>query len=65
MNVFGFKTSNLKKTQFFGEKGGCNKTVFFLSTCVLQNVKSYRFFAPLFAQFWLMFKNTKKFHHIF
>ena len=35
----------------FGQKGGCNKTAFFLLTCVLQNVKSYRFFAD-FWQFW-------------
>ena len=36
-----------KKTQMFGKKGGCNKT-FFVWTCVLQNVKSYRFFCPFF-----------------
>ena len=58
MNVFGFKTNNLK-TQFFGEKGGCNKT-FFLSTCVLQNVKSYRFFAPFLPNVGWCSKNTIK-----
>ena len=42
MNVFGCKQTTLK-TQMFGQEGGCNKT-FFFSTCVLQNVKSYRFF---------------------
>ena len=41
-----------KQTTFkkIGQKGGCNKTGF-LSTCVLENVKSYRFFGPLFWQF--------------
>ena len=37
------------KTPIFGQKGGCNKT-FFLITCVLQNVKSYRFFCPFLGQ---------------
>ena len=60
IKVFGFKTKNLKKT-FFGQKGGCNKTGFFLSTCVLQNVKSYRFFfGHFFGNFWLMFKKHYK-----
>ena len=51
MKVLGFKTKNLKnkkKIKSFGQKGGCNKTVFFLSTCVLENVKSYRFFLAIF-----------------
>ena len=56
-NVCRFKKHKLK-TPFFGQKGGCNKTVF-LITCVLQNVKSHRFFLPPFlAKFWWMFKNT-------
>ena len=60
MNVFGFKIKQLKKHQFFGQKGSCNKTFFFI-TCVLKNVKSYRFFCPLFfAKFWLMFKKHCK-----
>ena len=42
------KQTTKKNTHFFGEKGGCNKT-FFLSTCVLQNVKSSRFLLPLFC----------------
>ena len=47
MNVLISQQTTLK-THFFGEKGGCNKT-FFLSTCVLQNVKSYRFFCQFFG----------------
>ena len=56
---FSFKKQNWK-AQIFGQKGGCNKTGF-LWTCVLQNVKSYRFFfAPFLPKFWLVFKNTIK-----
>ena len=39
-SVFSLNASS--KTHFF-QKRVCNITVFFLSTCVLQNVKSYRF----------------------
>ena len=46
INVFGFKKKQSWKTPIFGQKGSCNKT-FFLWTCVLENVKSYRFF-PIF-----------------
>ena len=50
----------LQKTQEKkGQMGSCNKT-FFLITCVLRNVESYRFFCPFLAKFWLMFKNTIK-----
>ena len=49
INVFSFKKKQNWKAHIFGQKGGCNKTVF-LWTCVLQNVKSYRFFCPFFAQ---------------
>ena len=55
INVFSFKKNNLKSTK---------KTIatkrFFLWTCVLQNVKSYLFFCPFFAKFWLMFKKHYK-----
>ena len=47
INVFGFKKQSWK-TPIFGQKGGCNKTVF-LWTCVLQNVKSDRLFCPIFC----------------
>ena len=62
--VFGFKKPKLKNT-FFQKKGGCNITGFFLWTCVLQNVKSYRFFflAIFLAIFWLLFKKHYKNRH--
>ena len=61
--VFGFKKPKLKNT-FFQKKGGCNKTGFFLWTCVLQNVKSYRFFFGIFfAFFGLFFKKHYKNRH--
>ena len=48
------KTNKSKKTTLsFGQEGGCNKT-FFLWTCVLQNVKSYRFCLALFWQTFLV-----------
>ena len=37
------------KTHFFWWKGVLQQNGFFLSTCVLQNVKSYRFFCPFFC----------------
>ena len=53
------KQTTLKK-KFLGQKGGCNKTGF-LSTCVLQNVKSYRFFCvPFWGKFRLMFEKHYK-----
>ena len=62
--VFGFKKPKLKKTPIFGQKGGCNITVFFW-TCVLQNVKSYRFFGGGFflANFWFFFQKHFKIRH--
>ena len=60
IKVFDFQTNNLKKQELFGQKGGCNKTVFFLSTCVLENVKSYRFLCPFWGKFWVMFKKHYK-----
>ena len=60
IKVFGFQTKNLKKT-FFGQKGGCNKTVFFLSTCVFAKCQKLSFFlAIFFGNFWLMFKKHYK-----
>ena len=59
--VFGFKKPKFKNTNFWS-KGGLQHNGFFLSTCVLQNVKSYRFFWGAF--FWQFFgcfsKNTIK-----
>ena len=47
--VFDFQTNNLKK-HFWFKRGVATKR-FFLSTCVLENVKSYRFFGPFFGNF--------------
>ena len=44
---FWFQNKELKKKKkkhFLFKRGVATKRVFFLSTCVLQNVKSYRFF---------------------
>ena len=69
IKVFGFKTNNLKKkNRNFWSKGGLQQNGFFISTCVLQNVKSYRFWGFLFcANFGWCSKNTIKivFPHIF
>ena len=44
-----FQNNNLKNTEFCS-RGGLQQD-FFSSTCVLQNVKSYRFFGgPFFGQ---------------
>ena len=60
---FGFKKHKLKNTNF-GSKGELQQNGF-LITCVLQNVKSYRFvFAPFLAKFWLMFKKHYTNRHI-
>ena len=56
INVFGFKKSKLKNTNFWS-KGGLQQNGFFMSLCLVQNVKSYRSFCPVFfCQFWLMFE---------
>ena len=48
MNVFGFKTN---KNTHFWSRGGLQQNVFLFITCVLQNVKSYRFsWGPFFWQ---------------
>ena len=60
IHVFSFKTNNLKNHQFLVNRGVCNKTLF-VSTCVLQNVKSCRFLGgPFLGKFWVMSKNTIK-----
>ena len=59
-SVFFFKKCKFKKHQFFKKNRGCNITVF-LWTCVLQNVKSYRFLGGHFFAFFGCFsKNTIK-----
>ena len=61
INVFSFKKNKLKSTKK-NKKKQLQQNGVFLWTCVLQNVKSYRFFfAPFFfAKFWLMFKKHYK-----
>ena len=60
--VFGFKKTSWK--HIFSKKGGLQQNGFFLWTCVLQNVKSYRFFLGIFfAFFWLFFKKHYKNRH--
>ena len=50
-----------KKNRIFWSKGGLQQNgFFFLSTSVLQNVKSYRFFRSFFGKFWVMFKKHYK-----
>ena len=44
---FWFQKTPVEKHQFLVKRGVATKR-FFLITCVLQNVKSYRFFLPLF-----------------
>ena len=56
IKVLGFKTDNLKKQTFLVKREVATKR-FFLPTCVLQNVKSYRYFLAIFG--WCS-KNTIK-----
>ena len=61
LKVFHFQTNNLKKNNIFWSKGRLQQNGFLLSTCVLENVKSYRFFfGHFFGNFWLMFKKHYK-----
>ena len=57
--MFWFQKTQVEKHQFLVKRGVATKRVF-LITCGLQNVKSYRFFLPLFAKFRLMFKKHYK-----
>ena len=50
INVFGFKKHKLKKkTPMFGQEGGLQQNIFFI-TCVLQNVKNDHFVCPFLGQ---------------
>ena len=63
MNAFGFKTNKLTKKRKFLVKRGLQQNVFLL-TCVLQNVKSYRFGGgPFLAKIWLKFPKHYKFRY--
>ena len=60
MIVFGFKANNLQNTNVWS-KGGVATKRFLLWACVLQNVKSYRFFGgPFLGKFGVMFKKHYK-----
>ena len=60
IKVFGLKTKNLERNMFWS-KGGLQQNGVFLWTCVLENVKSYRFFfGHFFGNSWLMFKKHRK-----
>ena len=60
INVFSFKKNKIEKHKKKQKKQIATKR-FFLWTCVLQNVKSYRFFLPLFCpNFGWCSKNTIK-----
>ena len=48
------------KTPIFGQKGSCNKTVFFYEPVFWKMWKVIVFFAHFFAKFWLMFKKHYK-----
>ena len=56
---FWFQKTKLKNNNFWW-KGGLQQKFVFLSTYVLLNMKSYRFFCPIFGQFWWMFKKHDK-----
>ena len=57
------KNPSSKNTNFWS-KGGLQHNGVFLSTCVLQNVKSYRFLGGLvLANVWLLFKKHYENRH--
>ena len=60
IKVFGFKTKNLKKKTFFGQKGGCNKTGFFINLCFAKCQKLSFSLGHFFGNFWLMSKKHYK-----
>ena len=61
IKVFGFKTDNQKKTEFFGQKGVATKRAFFNQPLFCKMRKVIVFFVPLFwANFGRCSKNTIK-----
>ena len=48
------------KTPLFGQKGGCNKTFFFMNLCFAKCEKLSFFWGHFFGKFWLMFKKHYK-----
>ena len=55
--VFGFKTKNLKKINFWS-KGGLQQNGFFFNLCFAKCQKLSFFWVPFLCKFWVMFKNT-------
>ena len=55
--VLGFETNN-KKTEFCGQKGGCNKTDFFMNLCFAKRQKLSFFLAIFLAIFGWCSQNT-------
>ena len=53
------KRTTLKK-KFLGQKGGCNKTVFFINLCFAKCQKLSFFCVPFWGKFWLMFEKHYK-----
>ena len=48
---FWFQNKQLKKNKkFFGQKGGCNKTFFFINLCFAKCQKLSFFWGPFFVQ---------------
>ena len=57
-HCFWFQKTQVQKHQFLVKRGVATER-FFLSTCVLQNVKSYRFLGGLFfCKFLAAFQKT-------
>ena len=56
-HCFPFKTNKLKNTHF-GQKGGCNKTVFFYEPVFCKMWKVIFLIGHFWGKFWLMLKNT-------
>ena len=62
-HYFGFKKPKFKNTNLWS-KGGLQHNGLFLSNCVLQNVKSYRFWVGLFwGKFLVAFQKHYKNRH--
>ena len=59
-SVFFFEKCKFKNTHFFQKKGVQHNVFLFLSTCVLQNVKSYRFLGGFLHFLGSFSKNTIK-----
>ena len=58
-NSFKFQKGKSKNTHFWSRWGLQHNGVL-LQTCVLQNMKRYRFLGPFLGKVWLMFKSTIK-----